>query len=679
MLFYEFKVSVLPLNEEKEKSTKARRILDETIGAVVFKHNEKNSQVARFYICHRDEVLITLAAVITDTRSNPVKLAEAAIKEMGFVIKKIDSEEITSDAFAKLIHKSERNGFIDDEDEVLQDVHLGSYRTCMTKKMKESLVDCGKAEKKLRAEASRLPCGPSLCRELDRIFFSGNEHFITHPVHYVFCVDDKDCTVEALRILACALFIVGRLKSRRIATIEADIKEGGPFFEPSPFPTLDMESVNRAYETISGGAVCLRPGAIEFESETVYSDMASIEDISEVVFNHRKDCLTILSFTREERKAVEKIKGVLNKMKFVEIYEEAIPGKTAKTILRNKAKKDGLNEFESLFKGIENDVNYYYADINRIYDEWIDKRINDVFYPQYREIEYGVSTTPRIVGNAYDELQHMIGLGKVKKVINQAIDFNRFQKRYQSGIGQQEKPAWNMVFTGNPGTAKTTVARLFAQIMKDNHILRRGNLVEVGRQDLVGKYVGWTSHQVEEVFDRARGSVLFIDEAYSLCDDRSGMFGDEAINTIVQLMENRRDETVVIFAGYPDKMKSFLERNPGLRSRISFYVDFDDYNEEELIGILKLMAEKNRLILEDDVEQRVREIIGKTIGSKDFGNGRFVRNMLEKARMAQASRIMTADENEVDTEAINTLRADDFELPEDLSPKSTYRPIGFAN
>ena len=153
----------------------------------------------------------------------------------------------------------------------------------------------------------------------------------------------------------------------------------------------------------------------------------------------------------------------------------------------------------------------------------------------------------------------------------------------------------HMVFTGNPGTAKTTVARLFAQIMKENGLLPVGDLIEVGRADLVGKYVGWTAPTVKAKFAAAKGSVLFIDEAYSLVDDKDGLFGDEAINTIVQEMENQRDDTVVIFAGYPDKMEQFLKKNPGLRSRIAFHIPFEDYKPAELLDIFTLMAKKQKL------------------------------------------------------------------------------------
>ena len=152
----------------------------------------------------------------------------------------------------------------------------------------------------------------------------------------------------------------------------------------------------------------------------------------------------------------------------------------------------------------------------------------------------------------------------------------------------------HMVFTGNPGTAKTTVARLFARIMKENNLLETGEFIEVGRADLVGKFVGWTASLIKKRFSEAKGGVLFIDEAYSLVDDRSGSFGDEAINTIVQEMENNRENVIVIFAGYPDRMKEFIDRNPGLSSRIAFHVSFPDYSTPELCDIANLAAKRMR-------------------------------------------------------------------------------------
>ena len=234
----------------------------------------------------------------------------------------------------------------------------------------------------------------------------------------------------------------------------------------------------------------------------------------------------------------------------------------------------------------------------------------------------------------------------------------------------------HMIFTGNPGTAKTTVARLFAQIMKDNGILSKGDLYEVGRADIVGQYVGQTAPLVKMAFQRAKGSVLFIDEAYALVDDRDGLYGDEAINTIVQEMENNREDTIVIFAGYPDKMEQFLDKNPGLRSRIAFHIPFDDYNEEELLKIAELTAEKSNMHFTDEAKLKLKDLFVESKKSADFGNGRFVRNVFEKAKMEQANMLVNMEYEDATSEVISTLTESDIVIPQKPKAQQTCR-IGF--
>ena len=181
---------------------------------------------------------------------------------------------------------------------------------------------------------------------------------------------------------------------------------------------------------------------------------------------------------------------------------------------------------------------------------------------------------------------------------------------------------------------------------------------------------------IRKKFEEAEGGVLFIDEAYSLVDDRDGSFGDEAINTIVQEMENHREDVAVIFAGYPDKMEGFLQKNPGLRSRIAFHVHFDDYDMNELCDIAELIARKKGLNIDEKAHEKLLSIFAEVRGEKDFGNGRYVRNVIEKARMAQASRLLAKDYEEITGRDIETLCADDFRLPE--KKKRCERPkIGF--
>ena len=211
--------------------------------------------------------------------------------------------------------------------------------------------------------------------------------------------------------------------------------------------------------------------------------------------------------------------------------------------------------------------------------------------------------------------------------------------------------------------------------------MSKGELIEVGRNDLVARYVGWTAKTVKAKFAEAKGSVLFIDEAYSLLDDRAGSFGDEAINTIVQEMENAREDTIVVFAGYPNEMEHFLSRNPGLSSRIAYHINFPDYSEEELFEIVILMLQEQNLKLDKSAIPRVKNILASGCRQENFGNGRYVRNILDKAKMKQASRLVTSDPSIIANDNINMLTCDDFETPALASrtvPK-TRNAIGFIN
>ena len=280
-------------------------------------------------------------------------------------------------------------------------------------------------------------------------------------------------------------------------------------------------------------------------------------------------------------------------------------------------------------------------------------------------------------GDARQRLEQMIGLESVKKVINKAVANFKFNKLCMERGISKDKASLHMVFTGNPGTAKTTVARLFANILKDEKVLSSGIFVETGRADLVGDHVGSTAKLVKRKFKEAQGGVLFIDEAYSLCDGNTGGFGDEAINTLVQEMENHREDVIVIFAGYPKPMEEFLDRNPGMKSRIAFEVQFEDYTVDELVDIAKLMVSDKNMSITEEAIAKLRsnfEIVSK---SEDYGNGRYVRKMLEEAEMNLAERCFKYDVSDITDELLTTIEAED--IPETkLNDASSKIRIGFA-
>ena len=282
----------------------------------------------------------------------------------------------------------------------------------------------------------------------------------------------------------------------------------------------------------------------------------------------------------------------------------------------------------------------------------------------------------RATGTARKEFDNMIGLASVKEIINKAIAHYKLNKICMDKGIAREKASLHMVFVGNPGTAKTTVARLFAEIMKDEKVLSTGVFVEVGRADLVGKHVGSTSPLVKRKFKEAQGGILFIDEAYSLCDSYENGFGDEAINTLVQEMENHRDDVIVIFAGYTDPMRQFLDRNPGMLSRIAFQVEFEDYSIDELCDIAKLMVSQKQMTITDEAMNKLRKNFDIVREDSGYGNGRFVRKSLEEAEMNLAKRILQIRESEITAELITTIEACD--IPNLSTRKKTIKRMGFA-
>lgn len=248
------------------------------------------------------------------------------------------------------------------------------------------------------------------------------------------------------------------------------------------------------------------------------------------------------------------------------------------------------------------------------------------------------------LNNLLRELEDLIGLTEVKKEITSLINLIKVKRLREKYHLPQLEMSYHMVFSGSPGTGKTTVARLVARIYKELGILSKGDLVETDRAGLVAGYVGQTALKVTEVVERAIGGVLFIDEAYALTQNiGSNDFGGEAIDTLVKLMEDHRDNLVVIVAGYTDEMKQFLRSNTGLVSRFNKFIEFPDYTKEELLSILDAMAQKSGFMIEDDAMQTMDTYLGKLQADqkKEFGNARGIRNVFEKLVVNQANRVIT--------------------------------------
>lgn len=263
----------------------------------------------------------------------------------------------------------------------------------------------------------------------------------------------------------------------------------------------------------------------------------------------------------------------------------------------------------------------------------------------------------------YDKLNDLIGLASVKEEFTKLTNFIKIQQVRESKGLKTPDISYHCVFTGNPGTGKTTVARIMASIYKDLGILKKGHLVETDRSGLVAEYVGQTAVKTNKIIDSALDGVLFIDEAYSLVQGAKEDFGQEAISTLLKRMEDDRKRLIVILAGYGSEMKAFIDSNPGLQSRFNRYIHFPDYSVNELEQIFLLNAKKNQYTLDDDALVKLHEMMSSAVENKDknFGNARFVRNQFEKSIQNQAMRL--SSQPNITEEVLSKLEVDD--LPTD--------------
>jgi stage V sporulation protein K len=270
---------------------------------------------------------------------------------------------------------------------------------------------------------------------------------------------------------------------------------------------------------------------------------------------------------------------------------------------------------------------------------------------------------PRSLTEIQAELDSLVGLESVKEQVRTLISFLQVQSRRREH-GLADVPiSQHLVFLGNPGTGKTTVARLLAETYGSVGLLKKGHLVEVDRAGLVGQYVGHTAVKTDRAIKQALDGVLFIDEAYALSPAQvlGNDFGSEAIETLLKRMEDHRDRIVVIAAGYPKLMNAFLNSNPGLRSRFSREIEFQDYSTDELVSITEKIASDGEYILGPGTHDALTTVFALAVRNERFGNARVSRTLFEQAMNCQAVRLTsTSDADRLDATSVGTLEAADF-------------------
>ena len=629
-----------------------------------FNRNSRNSFIFTAEMCEGTMLIGVIAKLPCDVQ----KLADEYTQKLRIELKDTVLEEITFHSLSDLLERSSGSDFIKSSDDILERFELDNLDN-YSLQYGENVIDISN-KKSIYADAEKFFAKDSLIPELDRIYAGSANHRVSgHPVHYMIQTDDLGTRKNMCRLLVNALYSNNRINSRRYC-----------FLDLRPTDRFSHRAYDDLYKSCAGGTIIVRYLADEsVENDHANVCWALIEFLCEIMKKYCNQVLTVFCLPRECTKSRTVFYENLGSTSIVELKEEFVYGERAAAFLKMLAKDNGIRTDRKLFNSIEENKGYLAPDLHNIFDEWYNLKLKTTVYPQYRDLACVKREVAKAApkGSAYAELNEMIGLTEAKKVINRALNYYKAQKLFADKGMKTDNPSLHMVFTGNPGTAKTSVARLFAAIMKENNMLSKGDVVEVGRGDLVGQYVGWTAPTIQKKFREASGSVLFIDEAYSLVDDRDGSFGDEAINTIVQEMENHRDDVVVIFAGYPDKMETFLQKNPGLRSRIAYHVPFEDYNTDELCRIAELIADKKGLTLTEDALAKLNLIFEDARMQSDFGNGRFARNIIEKAKMAQATRLLEMDFDSIKSSDITTLCAEDIELPA-ANAKTETKRIGFC-
>lgn len=688
MLFYKFQITC-DLQEEKSDNSIESRL--EARRAFKLQLNEMSEALSEGIDGDRVKVLIhrarqnnfqMLVAVdgfkqlTTAKLTNLLKKFFAEHDEFGVNNIRIkDLTEITTAKFSKIFDTANSShDFNFDYYQLNQDLGLDCLDN-RTFKFTEIICPFKRVsfEKAMR-DAKQYLADETFKEEFKRIYDPKNAHrFYGQPVHYKITSSNTTAALTLANLLVTALYTNRRVISRRLNMITN--------ITANCYDESDLEMI---FANAAGGTVVIDLSGERVKSgqfANVYEEV--VEFIAATVKRYQRNTLCIFVENTDKPGFAPQLTARLqDDLHIIELQEGAGNRDMALAYLRDLLLDDmdnvAIYSDDELLEAMGDKLTFSTSDICNIHEKLFSSALKNKTYPAYREVDR-LSVAAEVADNdAYADFKEMIGLTEQKALIEQIIAAHRVQKMRLDMNLDRQKAALHMSFTGNPGSAKTTVARLFAQILARDGVLKTGRFVECGRADLVAKYVGWTAKAVRAKFKEARGGVLFIDEAYSLSDGEHATFGDEALNTIVQEMENHRDDVIVIFAGYPDKMKEFLDRNEGLRSRIAFHVNFPDYTADELTEIFKLMAKRRGYEISAEVAAHCRKIFARVSKKKNFGNGRFVRNLLEQAWLRQAQRIVTEHQDSTVTrDELIRFSIEDFAVNVDKT-FSNNRQLGFA-
>lgn len=455
-----------------------------------------------------------------------------------------------------------------------------------------------------------------------------NEEIEKEYIQFNMCIysDNKEDTEKVIKIIEEGVRYFNYVK-------------GANTQEVSLYDLEDIEELEKIYNEKNSIIVFKNPEGINSQEQVVKDKFLS--RLEEVCKKSEKSLSILLAKNRElVNQLFEKNENIKENIFLFEIEGTKLE---AQDVYQEVLKKlqEVAETSEDFPPALLDYIIATYSKTTLSYPEYRDKLCKNIVFnkkdiitkndiPEYEK--------EKSIEEVFAELNSLVGLTKVKQVLQDLVSLIELKTKTQDDL-KIKNTNLHMVFLGNPGTGKTTVARLIAQILYNLKYIKQNKLIEVSSKDLVAEYVGQTAPKTMAVVEKAMGGVLFIDEAYSLASGKGqgNSYNEEAIATLIQAMENYRDDFVVIFAGYTKEMQDFLNSNSGIVSRIGYTLEFEDYTEDELIEIFKSMITKAGFEVEEEALQKAREIIKEYKDSPNFGNARFVRNMYEKTVVKHAS------------------------------------------
>ena len=440
------------------------------------------------------------------------------------------------------------------------------------------------------------------------------------PFNLCICSKEPEITTKIIQIL-------------EEANIQLSYLKRGKKQEMSLYKVEELKQIEEIYSEKNN--IIVIKDFEEINNKEIKLKEAIMHEIEMHIKNTEEKDLTIIVSSKKEH--IENLKDSLfvfeidyEKPEVQEVYQEVLDNLQENSYIEDQVQPKLIDYIATT-----------YPKTDLTYSEYRDRLINKILFSKNDRIttkDIPDCEKEKTLDEIFKELNELVGLSKVKQVLNELVNLIELKEKSKGDLDIKSTNL-HMVFLGNPGTGKTTVARLIAQILYNLKYIKQNKLIEVSSKDLVAEYVGQTGPKTMAIIEKAKGGVLFLDEAYTLASSSGtgNSYNEEAIATLIQEMENNRDNLVVIFAGYTKEMQAFLNSNSGIVSRIGYTLEFEDYTEQELLEIFKLMLKKAGFKITEQALNKAEKLIREAKMCVNFGNARFVRNMYEKTVIKHAS------------------------------------------